>query len=299
MSNTRIDWRISLHGGHTGEFCDHAEGALEECVQAAIAKGFTVYGITEHGPRGEDRFLYAEERELGWDMAYVEAQFGRYAARVGKLRETYADRIALLKGFEAEVVPAASYVVRTRALRERYSFDYIVGSVHWVDEIIIDYTRAEFDRAVAHCGGLENLAVRYYETVAEMVERLRPEIVGHLDLVRKYAPDEPGVSTPRVRAAAFAALDVIAGCGALLDVNTSGYRKGLGRPYPAPWLVHAAAQRGIRFTLGDDSHRPAEVGFGFAEARQYLLDHNVTEIAAFLPAAQGIERRNVPLVEPK
>lgn len=299
MARRSSDWRVSLHGGHSGEFCDHAEGMLEDLVRAAIDQGFTAYGITEHGPRAEDQFLYKEERDLGWDAAHVDALFARYASRVDELRESYAGSIALLKGFEAEVVPSESYVDRTRALRAQYGFDYIVGSVHWVDEIIIDYTRAEFERAVAHCGGLEELAVRYYETVADMVDRLCPEIVGHLDLVRKYAPDEESVSTFRTRAAALAALDVIARRGSFLDVNTAGYRKGLGRPYPAPWLVEAAARRGVQFTLGDDSHRPSEVGFGFSEARQYLLDLDVREIMALCPSGSGIRRRAVSLVEPE
>ena len=27
---TKEDWKISLHGGHSGEFCEHAEGTLRE-----------------------------------------------------------------------------------------------------------------------------------------------------------------------------------------------------------------------------------------------------------------------------
>ena len=289
------NWKCSLHGGHSGDYCDHAEGKLEEFVDAALARGCKVYGFTEHGPRKEDRFLYREERELGWDAAHLDAVFVQYASHVETLKRAYAGRIVLLKGFEAEVVPRACYEEVVKSLRARFDFDYIVGSVHWVDEIIIDYTLAEFERAVDHCGGLEQLAIRYYETVAEMVERLRPEIVGHLDLVRKYAPDELAVDSPRIRAAACAALDVIASRGGLLDVNTAGYRKGLGRPYPAPWLVRAAAERGIGFTLGDDSHRPSEVGYGLTEARTYLMDLGVKEVAVLFPAESGIERRATPL----
>ncbi len=38
-------------------------------------------------------------------------------------------------------------------LRERYGFEYVVGSVHWVDEIPIDFSRELFDEAVTRCGG--------------------------------------------------------------------------------------------------------------------------------------------------
>ncbi len=35
MSNL-IPWKVSLHGGHSGQFCDHAKGSLREIVEAAI-----------------------------------------------------------------------------------------------------------------------------------------------------------------------------------------------------------------------------------------------------------------------
>lgn len=297
-SHCSSPWRVSLHGGHSGEFCDHGEGTLEEIVLAAIATGCSTFGVTEHAPRMESRFLFAEEHALGWDVPYLEQLFARYARRVDALAAQYADRITLFKGFEIEVVPQARYVEVMTGLRRDHAFDYIVGSVHYVDEIIIDYTRAEFDRAVAHCGGLEALAVRYYETLAEMAAALKPEIVGHFDLVRKQAADEASVSTSRVRAAACAALDVVKEHGGILDVNTSGYRRGLGRPYPAPWVVRAARERGIPFTFGDDSHRPSEVAADLDTARQYLLDLDVREIMAFARGPNGLEQRPISLLDP-
>ena len=34
-----LDYRVSLHGGHSGEFCDHAEGSLRDTIEAAITFG--------------------------------------------------------------------------------------------------------------------------------------------------------------------------------------------------------------------------------------------------------------------
>jgi len=59
------EWKASLHGGHSGEFCDHAGGTLREMVEAAVAFGYRTFGVSEHAPRYEPRFLYAEERALG------------------------------------------------------------------------------------------------------------------------------------------------------------------------------------------------------------------------------------------
>ena len=54
---------ISLHS-HSGEFCKHAFGTLEETVRRAIELGFTHYGLSEHMPRYESDDLYDEEIEV-------------------------------------------------------------------------------------------------------------------------------------------------------------------------------------------------------------------------------------------
>ena len=268
-------WRVSLHGGHSGQFCEHAKGDLRDVLEAAVKAGYHTFGVSEHAPRLEDRFLYPSELEKGFTVARLLEDFGSYATTVEELRAEFAGRLVVLGGFEAEVVPGTGYRETMLGYRSRYGFDYMVGSVHYVGEVSIDLTEGHFDRLVRQHGALEELAVRYYETVAEMVEGLRPEVVGHLDLIRRHAGPEAKLDTDRIRSAATRALEAVSDCNSILDLNTAGYRKGLGTPYPAPWLVQLANGMGIGFCFGDDSHGPDQVGAGIDDAREYLLENGV------------------------
>ena len=291
QSPSQLPWLVSLHGGHSGEFCDHAQDRLEQLVQGAIALGMPVYGLTEHAPRVEPQHVYDEEKAMGWDTDHLLELFARYAAEAKRLQAVYGDQIEILAGFEAEVIPEGRYVEVMRGLREQHGLDYFVGSVHWVDGIIIDYTRDRFDQAVEAQGGLEKLALRYYDIAAEMVSTLRPEVVGHLDLVRRHGGNDPAIETPKVRERARAVLALMKEHDAILDINTAGYRKGLGTPYPAPWLLDAARDIGVSCCFGDDAHRVLEVGAGILEAREYLLDHGITEVTVLVREAGGLKRR--------
>ncbi len=290
-----LPWKTSLHGGHSGEFCEHAAGSLRAVVEAVIERGFRVYGVSEHAPRDEARFLYPSELEKGYTVEGLQAEFEAYAKAVRELAAEYADRLTLLCGFEAEVVPAAHYVERMRARRQRHGFDYMVGSVHYVDEIPIDGEPGDYARAVEAAGGLEAFAVRYYYSVAEMIEALRPEVVGHLDLIRKNAPPDADLATPPIREAAGRALEATGAAGAVLDLNTAGWRKGLGAPYPAPWLLRRAREMGVAVCFGDDSHGPREVGAGVVEARDYLLENGVSSIRRLIREGDQVQWQTVKL----
>ena len=49
------------HHSHSGEFCKHAVGTLEDVVVEAIRQGFRIYGLSEHVPRYSASDLYPEE----------------------------------------------------------------------------------------------------------------------------------------------------------------------------------------------------------------------------------------------
>ena len=288
-------WLVSLHGGHSGEFCDHAEGPLADIVAAACGQGFSIYGVTEHAPRLEPELLYDEEKQMGWTNDMLVRMFDHYAARVATLAQEYRGRLEVLRGFEAEVVPREVYVARALDLKRKYQFDYLVGSVHFVAGYIIDYRKDRFDAACAACGGLEGLCIAYYRDYAAMCRDLKPEVAAHFDLVRRHAADEESIATPAIRDAAFAALEAVKASGAILDINTGAYRKGFGRPYPAPWILQEARRLGVPVCFGDDAHRASEVGSHFAQARDYVLAHGYTEITALRRGGHGLTQVQIPL----
>lgn len=299
MGSVRAAWKISLHGGHSGEFCEHADGSLREILEAAYQVGYTVFGVAEHMPRAEARFLYPKEIEWGWTPQTLEETFDRYAHTITQLADAFADRLTVLRGFEIEVVPQDRYKELVQHYRERYGFDYIVGSVHYLHDASIDgYSERGFNDMMAQVGGMEEVAVQYYQKVAEMAMAVRPEVIGHLDLIRLKATRlglAEQVATPRVRQAVAHALEAIRAVGARVEVNTSALRKGLNQPYPADWIVQMGAQMGVRFCIGDDSHRPAQVGFGLDEARQHLLRNGIREVHFLTREGGAIVPASAPL----
>lgn len=290
-------WKASLHGGHSAAYCEHARDSLRAILLEAAAQGFHTYGVTEHAPRLGAQYLYPEEVEKGYDMARLVAEFEAYADDLERLSAEFADRLVVLRGFETEVVPSDRYADIMRHIRRRFGFEYVVGSVHHVDDVSIDSTEASLRLAIEQQGGLEPLVIRYYHTVCDMVQALRPEVVGHLDAIRKLGHRLGPLDTPRIRQAAATALEAIRDAHGILDVNTSAYRRGMDAPYPAPWLVHMARDMGIPFCLGDDSHGVADVGAGFESARQYLLSNRVDAVAYLAREDGRIVHKEAPLLE--
>ncbi len=257
MVSLTMPW-FSYHGGHSGEFCRHAKDDLSAVVARAIDAGFTHYGLSEHCPRYRSEDLYAEEADLG-TAGLLEA-FERYAHRAKALRAQHEDRIQLLVGFETERLPPDGWADRMRAIRAS-GFEYIVGSVHDLDGRWVDY-KPEVTAAIAKdLGGPEAMHLRYFDAVVDVVETLRPEVVGHIDLIRKFDGEDAGFST-RVYASIERALEAVRAAGSALDVNCGAYRRGLSPVYPLPAILERACEMEIPVTLGDDSHGVTTVGVG-------------------------------------
>jgi histidinol-phosphatase (PHP family) len=92
------------------------------------------------------------------------------------------------------------------------------------------------------------------------------------------------------------AVDAAVRYGAIFDLNTAGYRKGLPTPYPAPWLLELVRDRGGVFCFGDDSHCVADVAAGIDNARRYLLDHAIDSVTVLTREDGRITKRGVPLI---
>lgn len=264
-----IPRRVSIHGGHSGQFCTHAKDSLEEIVQAYIAGGFTWVGLTEHMPPADERFLYSDEKRAGLNVESMNDRFDRYMAEARRLQALYHEEIEIFVGFETEDYSGAAE--RVRELFGRYRPDYLVGSIHHIDDIPFDYSAEHYQQAVEAAGGMEAIYCRYFDRQFDMIQQLVPRVVGHFDLIRLFDPDYPRhLALSAVQQRIRRNLGLIRQMDLILDVNVAALKKGAAEPYVSRPILIQARDMGIAVVPGDDAHSVETVGLHLDEGIQLL-----------------------------
>lgn len=236
---------------HT-EFCD-GKGSPEDYVRAALDKGLDCLGFSAHSPLSFGR---------RWCMPAKKAPLYRQSIR--EVAERYADRIRILCGIEQDYYSKAS----------TKDYDYVIGSVHRVKKYglpwEVDASADSFARTVrlAFHGDAYAFAERYYETLADVAGKTGADIIGHFDLIKKFNADGRFFDEhhPRYVAAWQKAADALLQSGSWFEINTGAISRGYRTDaYPSPEIRDYLRQRGGRFLLSSDSHRPESLCTAFED----------------------------------
>ncbi|KAJ1962458.1 hypothetical protein GGI12_002635 [Dipsacomyces acuminosporus] len=265
---------------HSGQFCRHAKGSLEDVVKGAIARNMLVLGLSEHVPRSRPQDLYPEEADMSPSDLYK--AFADYVAEAHRLRDKYSGKISILIGAESEYITGDSLNEVSR-LREAHSLDYVVGSLHHIDEIPLDFSDETYQRIVDHCNGdRKRMFCKYFDAQLDMLKRLQPEIIGHFDLVRIFHPYNQDIEDPletaEVRALASRNISYAISYGAIFEVNSRAWKKGLPDAYPQRDLLGEIVDNGGRITISDDSHGEQDLCMHYDKLLQYLSDLGVKDL---------------------
>ncbi|KAJ7756883.1 Polymerase/histidinol phosphatase-like protein [Mycena maculata] len=272
------------HHSHSGQFCKHAVGSLEEVVLEAIRQGFAVYGLTEHVPRYRTVDLYPEEASLSPEELVT--QFHNFLIEAHRLKLLYAPRIRLLVGLETDyITPVDLDQLQELLERHRGRVDYLVGSVHHVNTIPIDFDLATFQKAVEsidctveHTTKDGAFLSAYFDAQYELLQRFHPEVIGHFDLCRLYNPSLQISKCPEAWERAERNIVFAITYGALFEVNASALRKNWSTPYPGEDVLQLILRHGGRLALSDDSHGPHAVGLNYGRLPEYLQRAGVNEL---------------------
>ncbi|KAJ3996160.1 Polymerase/histidinol phosphatase-like protein [Lentinula boryana] len=291
------------HHSHSGQFCRHATGDLEEIVLEAIRSGFEVYGLTEHVPRYRTEDLYPEEAEI--DLQALHDQFNTFIHEAHRLKTQYASQVTLLVGLETDYITSID-LDQLEALLERHRgrIEYIVGSIHHVGGIPIDFDIDMFEKSLNKQSGrsererMENFLCSYFDAQFQLLQRFHPEIIGHFDLCRLYHPEIQLSDYPRSWELLKRNISYATEYGALFEVNAAAFRKNWNTPYPAEDVLKIILQYGGRLALSDDSHGPHAVGLNYHRVLEYLRREGVPELW-FLQACKSANKagRNIQAVK--
>ncbi|KAF2850528.1 histidinol-phosphatase-like protein [Plenodomus tracheiphilus IPT5] len=266
------------HHSHSGQFCGHAQNTLEEVVQAAIAKGFRSFTLTEHVPRPREDF-YPEEEDEHTETSLVKL-FDDFVTEAYRLRDVYSDKIQIFIGFESEFI-RPSTLTGIQNILQRHTFDFFVGSVHHTHTIPIDYNRALYEKARDAAGGTdEKLFADYFDLQYDMLQALQPPVVGHFDLIRLLSDhrDDEFKGMTEVWEKIQRNLEYIAFYGGLLELNSSGLRKGLAEPYPCRTICQMFLRLQGGFVMSDDSHGIDQIGTNYDRLLAFIQTTGIEEI---------------------
>lgn len=264
------------HHSHSGEYCTHATGDLESCIEEAIRQKFDLFCLTEHIPRYRESDLYPGETESLEDLMDM---FHRYHTHARALQAKYAGTIELLVGLESEFIRAIDLRV-LELLIARYPIDVMVGSVHHVNSIPVDFDRATWQRALSTCRDEEDFYGHYFDHQHEVLRRFKPQVIGHFDVILLFAPDDTNLlHWPSVTEKIIRNIEFVVSYGGLFELNAASFRKGWTTAYPKPNLVKLIQSRNGQFCLSDDSHGPHHVGLNYDKMKTYIQDMNITSLA--------------------
>ena len=262
---------VSVHGGHSAQFCSHARDSLAEVIAAYAEQGFAWVGITEHMPAVSEALVPIEEREAGLDARGMYERFADYVATCRALQRRVADRLDVLVGFETETCTGSlPFVAR---LIDEFEPDYVVGSVHHVADTLVDASPDAYAEAAERVGGVDALYAAYLDEQYAMIRELRPAVVGHFDLIRLLDADyAERLQRPDVWRRVERNLQAIRELELILDVNVRALSKGQAEPYVSRPILERARELGIAVAPGDDSHGVADVGRHVVEGVRMLRE---------------------------
>ncbi len=248
--------KVDLHN-HTA-LCNHAEGTVNQYVEAAIANGTDIFAFTDHAPMDFDP---------KYRMSFE--QMSEYKAMVMNAKEKYKDQIDILFAYEVDYLEGH---MDDKILNAKV--DFLIGSVHFIDEWGFD--NPEFIGHYEH-EDIDVIWQKYFDLIEKMAQSRLFDIVGHIDLIKvfKYLPIRS------ITEIAAKALQAIKAANMVLEINVAGYRKPIGEAYPSRALLEQAFVLGIPITFGSDAHKPEQIGLYRKEAEALAKSVGYTHCATF------------------
>ncbi|GIP49435.1 histidinol-phosphatase [Paenibacillus sp. DXFW5] len=245
---------------HTHHFrCGHADGNIREYIEAGLAAGLAVIGISDHTP-----YFGHEEDQPFPRIAMGKQAFAGYVEEVLKLKQEYAGRIDVLLGIESDFFP--EHVGAYRNTLNQYPFDYVIGSVHSVGEVSI-FNKNRWKGLSRE----EKVASKetYYDLIRQSARSGLFQILGHIDAMKGNYPAFTDIPAAQ---AIDETLRTIAEHQIAIEINTSGKTKLSGGWYPDDSILERALHFGVSVTFGSDAHTPLRVGDEWEQVARRLKE---------------------------
>ncbi|MFQ3549300.1 MAG: histidinol-phosphatase HisJ family protein [Armatimonadota bacterium] len=246
------------------EISADAIGTIKEICQKCIELGLEEICFTDHLDFDPS------------DLCYEYYDYSRAKKQIDEAQDIFQNKISIKFGVEID------YQKRHHNLILDYlhdkQFDYILGSAHYVDGIIIEDHKRLFSEKIE-----EEIYDKYFDVVYSVIDSGLFDTLAHLDLCKRYGVLYYGnFDSDKYSEKINDILKYLISKNMTLEVNSSGLRQSPNNTYPDYDIIKLYYDIGGRNIItGSDSHSPTDVGKGILEATKIIYEIGFKEIDTF------------------
>lgn len=249
---------------HTS-FSSDCDEEMENQIKKAIHLGLKEIAFTDHVD-----YDYPD-KEFPFLINYDE-----YIKHYNRLKEKFNKQINIILGVEIGYQPHITEQLET--FLSNYNFDFIICSMHVCDKL--DLYNGDFFKGKEQ----KNAYLRYFECVLNNVKAFNNyNIYGHIDYINRYGKfNNKILSYQDYSDIIDSILRTIIESEKGIEMNTSGFRYGLGHPNPQFAVLKRYKELGGKIiTVGSDAHRSQDIGSHFDVAYEMLRKAGFSQITLF------------------
>lgn len=254
-------------------YSDDSTYLMEDVIKDAITKGMDEICFTDHVDYGIKKDWDEGPVEYLYGQPQVNVDYPKYFKEIESLRKKYPE-IIIRQGMEFGV--QVHTIPRYQKLYERYDFDFIILSIHQVNNQ--EFWTQDYQKGKSQQEYMEG----YYQEMLNVIKKYKNySVLGHLDLMTRY--DEIGnYPFEKVKPIITKILKIVIQDGKGIEINTSSRRYGLKDSTPSRDILKLYKELGGKIiTIGSDSHKIEHLGAYIDEAKELLKEIGFDSFCTF------------------
>jgi histidinol-phosphatase (PHP family) len=273
-----IDYHLHNH------FSPDSDSDTAILINEERSHGIRHVCITNHA----EWFERKEEVAGAFDLKEATMRFEEALDEIESLRPRFPD---MDLRFGAEIQYQAKYLDQLEKFVEKTSFDFILGSVHIIDGVLISGGRhaGEAFKSMKE----ETAYTHYFEDMLKWVEWGHFDAVAHFDICKKFGHQFYGPFKPeKYKSQILKILKTMKAKGIGIELNAGSLHKNCHELFPHPAILKWCLEVGIQnFTFGSDAHDSRHAGLYIPEVLAIAKQVGIKTISTYnqrKPTRHGI-----------
>lgn len=191
------------------------------------------------------------------DVSYNVLDYKKYHREIQECKDVFKEKLIIREGLEIGEPHISNLKYDLTNQLKEMNLDFIIGSVHNISTVKL--------RSYMKGKNKKEIYGDYFNEIYELVKNSDIDVVGHLDLMKRYAYSDFGnYDFNDYKDIIKSILKEIIKRNIGIEVNTSGLRNSVHESYPSMEIIKLYKELGGELiTIGSDAHNTEGVGSGY------------------------------------